>query len=132
LIVVDSSAVVAIMFGEPEADRLIQKLAQEPLLERQISVANYVETGTVLAGRHRAPGQAIADLEVVLSEASVTLAPIDEEVARIAMQARIRYGKGFGGALNFGDCFAYALARKLNAPLLYVGNDFASTDIQTA
>jgi ribonuclease VapC len=59
---------------------------------------------------------------------------IDDEIARIAMQARIRFGKGFGAAaaLNFGDCFAYALAKAHNAPLLYIGNDFAATDIASA
>jgi ribonuclease VapC len=134
LIVVDSSAVIAIMAREPEADRLISRLEQEPALERLISVANYVEAGTVLAGRHKAPEQAIADLDAFLSEASIALAAIDEDIARLAMRARIRHGKGFGGSgrLNFGDCFAYALAMKLNAPLLYVGDDFAVTDVQSA
>jgi ribonuclease VapC len=129
LIVVDSSAVVAIMFGEAEAGRLIQRLALER--ERLLSAANYVETGTVLAGRHKTPQKALTDLDRFLSEAG--LAPVDDQTARIALQARIRFGRGFGGGkLNFGDCFAYALAKKLDAPLLFVGDDFAATDVEPA
>ncbi|OQW57464.1 MAG: twitching motility protein PilT [Proteobacteria bacterium HN_bin10] len=131
MIVVDSSAVVAIMFGEPEAGRLIQRLAQER--ERLLSAANYVETGTVLAGRHKTPQKALTDLDRFLSEAGIALAPVDDQTARIALHARIRFGRGFGGGkLNFGDCFAYALAKKLDAPLLFVGDDFAATDVGPA
>ncbi|MDD2677463.1 MAG: type II toxin-antitoxin system VapC family toxin [Methylacidiphilaceae bacterium] len=62
------------------------------------------------------------------------IAPIDDRLARAAMKARIDYGQGFGrrGGLNFGDCFAYALAQQHSAPLLYVGNDFGLTDIRSA
>ncbi len=119
------------MFGEPEAGRLIQRLAQER--ERLLSAANYVETGTVLAGRHKTPQKALTDLDRFLSEAGIALAPVDDQTARIALHARIRFGRGFGGGkLNFGDCFAYALAKKLDAPLLFVGDDFAATDVGPA
>lgn len=99
-----------------------------------MSVVNYVEAGTVLAGRNRNPEQGIADLDAFLSEFSIALAAIDEPVARLAMHARIRFGRGFGTAagLNFGDCFAYALAKTHSAPLLYTGNDFRATDVVSA
>lgn len=131
MIVVDSSAVVAMMLGEASADALASRLAAEPRDERVISAANYVEAGTVLAGRRRDPLQGVADLDDFLAEFSIALAPLDESLARAALRARIQYGKGFGAAagLNFGDCFAYALAQSLGAPLLYVGDDFAAAGL---
>ncbi|WP_338283597.1 type II toxin-antitoxin system VapC family toxin [Sinorhizobium sp. KGO-5] len=77
--------------------------------------------------------EAIADLDAFLSDFGIAIAPIDDNLARAAMRARLDYGKGFGtrGGLNFGDCFAYALAKRHSAPLLYVGDDFALTDVQS-
>jgi ribonuclease VapC len=134
LIVVDSSAVVAMMLNEPSAPALAERLAIEPAGSRVMSVVNYVEAGTVLAGRHRNPPQGVADLDAFLHDFEIALVPADEAVARAAMQARIQYGKGFGAAagLNFGDCFAYALAKTRNAPLLYAGDDFRATDVTSA
>ena len=134
MLVVDSSAVVAMMLGEVGADELAQRLAAEPCGRRVISAVNYVEAGTVLAGRRRDPQQGVADLDAFLEDFGIAMTSIDAETARIAMQARIRFGKGFGTAagLNFGDCFAYALAKAHSAPLLYVGNDFAATDVASA
>ena len=131
MIVVDSSAVVAMMLDEPDADALAIRLAAEPPGGRLISAANYVEAGTVLAGRQREPLQGVSDLDAFLVDAGIAVAPVDEALARDALQARIRFGKGFGAAagLNFGDCFAYALAKRLKAPLLYVGDDFGATDL---
>ena len=102
---------------------------------RLMSVANYVETGTVLAGRRRADrAEAISDLDAFLDEAGIELAPIDAAQARIALAARIRFGRGMGhgGVINFGDAFAYALAKVRAAPLLYIGDDSATTDIAAA
>jgi ribonuclease VapC len=133
MIVVDSSAVVAIMFGEPEAAELLSRLAEDP--ERVMSVAGYVETGTVLAGRRQSNRfQAIDDLDAFLDEAGIGLAPVDAAQARIALRARIRYGRGMGhgGLLNFGDAFAYALAVTQAAPLLFIGDDFGTTDVMVA
>ena len=78
--------------------------------------------------------EAIADLDAFLADFRIAIAPTDESLARAAMRARLDYGKGFGtrGGLNFGDCFAYALAKRHSAPLLYVGDDFALTDVQSA
>jgi ribonuclease VapC len=132
-LVVDSSAVVAILFGEPPAAALLSRLAAST--NRIMSVANYVETGTVLAGRRRDDrSAAIADLDMFLAEAGIVLAPVDAGQARLALEARVRYGRGMGhgGVLNFGDAFAYALAKTHGAPLLYVGDDFRKTDISAA
>ena len=133
MIVVDSSAVLAILFGEPPADALIDRLAADP--ERVISAASYLEVGTVLAGRRRSDRlQAIDDLDAFLVEAGLTLAPVDASQAQLALRARIAHGRGMGhgGQLNFGDAFSYALAKSLAAPLLFVGDDFAATDVTPA
>ena len=130
VIVVDSSAVIAILFDEPGADRLARRLAEAP--RRVMSVASYFETGTVMAGRRKSDRlRAINDLDGFLAEAGITLAPVDADQARLALRARIQYGRGMGhgGVLNFGDAFTYALAKTLDAPLLFVGDDFATTDI---
>jgi ribonuclease VapC len=134
MLVVDSSAIIAMLFEEPEGPACISALKASA--SRMISAANYVETGTVLAGR-AAPGQrrnAIADLDAFLSMLGIEIAPLDAALARTALEARIRFGKGFGNrkGLNFGDSFAYALASSLSAPLLFVGDDFYLTDITPA
>jgi ribonuclease VapC len=134
MLVIDSSAVVAMMLDECGADALAQRLAAEPRGGRLMAAANYVEAGTVLAGRRRDPQQGVADLDAFLEAFGITIAAIDEDLARAAVQARIRFGKGFGASagLNFGDCFAYALAKKHNAPLLFIGDDFGATDVTPA
>lgn len=135
MIIVDSSAVIAMIFIEPAAGNLAKRLAKEPPGERLISAMNYVEAGTVLAGRRLDdPLKGVADLDAFLSNFEITCAAIDEPIARLAMQARIRFGKGFRttGKLNLGDCFAYALAKVHDAPLLYVGDDFRGTDVTSA
>lgn len=133
MIVVDSSAIVAIMLQEPRARALMRCLRDHP--DRIISAASYVESGAVLAGRRRHdPAQAIDDLDCFLAEANVAIIPVDPQQARLALHARIRFGRGMGhgGTLNFGDVFSYALARLYDAPLQFVGNDFSATDIKIA
>jgi ribonuclease VapC len=133
MIVVDSSAVLAILFGEAASAALADRLAADP--DRLMSVASYLEAGTVLAGRRRSAKEgAIEDLDAFLDEARIGLAPVDAAQARLALHARIEHGRGMGhgGALNFGDAFSYALAKSLSAPLLFVGDDFARTDIVPA
>ena len=129
----DASAIIAIMFEEAEASDCMAVLQRDA--PRLISAVNYVEAGTVMAGRIKGGDrrQAIADLDEFLVDFRIAIAPIDEDLARAAMRARLDYGKGFGrrGGLNFGDCFAYALAKWHSAPLLYVGDDFALTDVQS-
>jgi ribonuclease VapC len=133
MIVVDSSAVVAILFGEPTAEALLARLAQDP--DREMSVASYLETGTVLAGRRQSDRlRAIDDLDRFLDEAGIAMVPVDVAQARLALRARIRFGRGMGhgGVLSFGDAFSYALARAHQAPLLFVGDDFGTTDVTAA
>ncbi len=134
MIVVDSSAVIAMMFGEPESDRLAGRLADEPIGQRVMSVANYLEAGTVLAGRQTQPVKAPAMLENFINLCGIQLRPVNAAQARMALDARIQFGRGFGAkaGLNFGDCFAYALAKSLSAPLLFVGEDFVFTDLESA
>jgi ribonuclease VapC len=99
-----------------------------------MSTVSYIEAGTVLAGRRADHFGAIDDIDAFLINFRVELLPVDMAQARIALEARIRYGRGMGhgGVLNYGDAFSYALAKSLDAPLLYVGRDFATTDIRSA
>jgi ribonuclease VapC len=133
MIIIDSSAAIAMMFGERGADALAVRLASD--VERVMSTASYLETGTVLAGRRRSDRlKAIDDLDAFLAETAISLAAVDTQQARMALLARIRYGRGMGhgGTLNFGDAFSYALAKSRNAPLLFVGDDFTKTDVVLA
>lgn len=133
MIVVDSSAVVAILLRAPSASVLLECLNTDA--DRMMSVASYIESGAVLAGRRKTnPAQAIDDLDDFLIEAGIALVPVDVRQARLALRARVRYGRGMGhgGMLNFGDVFSYALARLNDAPLLFIGNDFSGTDVEVA
>jgi ribonuclease VapC len=132
MIVVASSAVVAILFGEASSAALAERLAADP--DRVMSAASYLEVGMVLAGRRRSDRlKAIDDLDTFLNEAGIVVAPVDAAQARLALRARILHGRGMGhGRLNFGDAFAYALAKSRDAPLLFVGDDFAATDVASA
>ena len=95
MIVIDSSAAVAILFREPSAPALSVRLAADPT--RVMSVASYVETGTVLAGRRYSERlQAIDDLDAFLDEAGIALVAVDDAQARLALRARIEYGRGMG------------------------------------
>ena len=133
MIVVDSSAVIAMMLQEPPAAALAARLAVDS--ERVLSVASYLEAGTVLAGRRRHDRlKAIDELDAFLAETGIDLEAVDVMQGRLALRARISHGRGMGhgGLLNFGDAFSYALAKSLDAPLLFIGNDFAETDIKPA
>jgi ribonuclease VapC len=135
MLVIDSSAIVAMLRAEPSAPALAGRLAIEPVGERRMSVASYLETGAVLAGRTSGDKlTAIARLDAYLAKIGVTLEGVDEAQARLALKARIEHGRGMGhgGVLNYGDCFAYALAKALGAPLLFIGDDFGTTDITSA
>lgn len=131
MIVVNSSAVIAMMLDEPPAAALAARLAGDAVL----SVASYLEAGTVLAGRRRHDRlKAIDELDAFLSDTGIELVPVDLVQGRLALSARIVHGRGmgFGGTLNFGDAFSYALAKSRDAELLFIGNDFAKTDIVPA
>lgn len=127
--VIDSSALIAILEDEPERSTFNRLIAAVPAC--WISAANYVETSIVLeARRGRA---ALHDLLVYLTRASIEVAPVTPEQAELATEAYRRYGRGNHPAgLNFGDVFAYALSVSLGEPLLFKGDDFAQTDVLRA
>jgi ribonuclease VapC len=130
VIVVDSSALVAIMRGEPEAGLFLETIASADAL--LLSPVNYLETSMVLAGP-KGDAAVWHPLEAFLVRANIAVAPFDQEQARAAREAFLRFGKGrHPAALNFGDCAAYALAKARRAPLLFKGEDFSKTDIAPA
>lgn len=128
MIVVDTSAIIAVLQEEPGYHAVADKIrSAEP---KCMSAASTLEVVMVLARKFADPAP-VADAYYQRSAISIT--SIDEDQARLAQQAFLAYGKGRHPArLNMGDCFSYAAAKALNAPLLYVGNDFAQTDILAA
>lgn len=128
-IVVDTSAVVAILQSEDGHDVLIEHLARAP--RRLMSAATRVELGIVLEARYGMSGRELVDR--FLRDAAIELVAADAGAADRALSAWRRYGKGrHPAALNFGDCFAYALAEDTGFPLLCIGDDFTATDLPTA
>jgi len=128
-VVLDTSALVAILLREPEHEPLIALLAgaDDPL----ISAATLVEASIVMRARTGDAG--VADLDELLAVAGVRCVAVDEAQARVARDAHTRFGKGRAPAgLNFGDCFAYALAKVADRPLFFEGDDFARTDVAAA
>ncbi len=127
--IVDSSAVLAILFGEPDARRHASAImAASPC---RMSVANLLEA-SILA-ESRGGGAAADEFDTLLKTAGVEMVPVTREQVEEARRAWRRFGKGNHPAgLNFGDCFAYALAKTLDEPLLFKGEDFARTDIDAA
>ena len=127
--IIDTSALVAILDQEPEADRIVRTLASAP--ERTLSAANLVEAGIVMQARRGDDGA--RDLDLLLAKLRVDIAGVTASQADIARKAFRRYGRGPHPAnLNFGDCFAYALAKHKSAPLLFKGNNFGQTDVMVA
>lgn len=123
--VIDTSALLGILQEEPESRELIEAIADAE--SRLLSVASFVETSIVIEARHGAEG--VRDLDLFLERAGIQLVAVDPEQGRVARHAFSRYGKGrHPAALNFGDCFAYALAGILGQPLLFKGDDLAQTD----
>jgi ribonuclease VapC len=127
--VVDTSALVAVLEDEPEAPRLVAAL--DAADDIRVSAATVVETGIVIEARRGELGGREFDLLLQRLQADVVSVTADH--AALARDAYRRFGKGRHPAgLNFGDCFAYALAAALGEPLLFVGQDFASSDIVVA
>jgi ribonuclease VapC len=129
-VIIDTSALVAILFAEPDAAAYAAAIATAR--ERRLSAASYVEAAIVIDGR-RDP-IASRRFDDLLREARIVIEPVDESQARIARDAYRDFGRGSGhpARLNFGDCFAYALSRCRGEPLLYKGHDFIHTDIASA
>ncbi|MBL8552029.1 MAG: type II toxin-antitoxin system VapC family toxin [Hyphomonadaceae bacterium] len=132
MIVLDTSAVIAIALNEAEAGAFLTRIRQGG--RSCLSASNYLEASLVLEGRRGAPGRTtFASVIEHLRAIGTDIVAFDLEMADHAREAYRRYGKGRHPAkLNFGDCFAYALAKALDAPLLYKGVDFGKTDIISA
>jgi ribonuclease VapC len=127
--VVDTSALAAILLREPDAREFDRVLATASV--RLMSAVTRVEISMVIEGRKRDGGR--ADLDALLREVPLEVAAVTPQQAEIAIEAFRRYGKGRHPAhLNIGDCFAYALAKATGLPLLFKGGDFALTDIPPA
>jgi ribonuclease VapC len=128
--ILDTSAIIAILRNETEAPVFAK--AVEEAAHRRISAINYVEAAAVIDGsRDPIASRRFDDL---LREAQVAVEPVTEAQARIAREAYRDFGKGSGhpAKLNFGDCFAYALAKARNESLLFKGDDFSQTDVADA
>ncbi|MDE2837768.1 MAG: type II toxin-antitoxin system VapC family toxin [Chloroflexota bacterium] len=127
--ILDASAVVAILFRESDAHRYEEAIAAAPYC--RMSVVNFVEAAMVLESRD-GPARGVS-LDVFMETAHVEMTPVTPEHAYAARQAWRRFGKGNHPAgLNFGDCFAYALAQTSGESLLFKGGDFALTDVEDA
>jgi ribonuclease VapC len=125
--VIDSSALLAVLFDEPERHTFNEAI--EAAESRVMSAASFVETSIVIESRFGAEG--LRDLDLFIERAGIEIAVVDAEQAYVARRAFSRFGKGRHEAgLNYGDCFAYALAMVLGEPLLYKGDDFRRTDVR--
>ncbi len=128
MIAVDSSALVAIVLGEPELERFSAIMGREPSV---VCAASLMESAMVLESR-QGP-DAVQELRSALREARTEIVPVDEDLAWAAHGAWRRFGRGrHPASLNYGDCFSYALAKTLMVPLLFKGDDFAQTDVAIA
>ncbi len=128
--IVDASALIAILRDEPDA--MVYARAIETASRRRVSAVNFVEAAIVIDGS-RDP-IASRRFDELFAAAQLLIEPVTAEQAQVAREAYRDFGKGSGHSarLNFGDCFAYALAKVTNEPLLYKGDDFAQTDLQSA
>ena len=128
--ILDTSAIIAILRDEPDAARFARAI--EDARQRRIAAVNYVEVGAVIDSS-RDP-TASRRFDEFLEEAEVVVEPVTEAQAQTARQAYRDFGKGGGhpAQLNFGDCFAYALAKAKREPILFKGQDFSHTDIRSA
>ena len=125
--IVDTSAIVAMLQLEPEATAMLRLLSVSG--NTSMSAATYLECGIVIDGAK--DPKASANLDALLRDLRIAIEPVTAEQARIARQAYRDFGKGSGhpAKLNFGDCFAYALAAERGEPLLFKGDDFANAGL---
>jgi ribonuclease VapC len=126
--IVDTSALIAILRDEPQAETLAHAIESSSV--RRLSAVSFVEAAVIIdASRDPVASRRFDDL---IKEAQIIIEPVTEEQARIAREAYRDFGRGTGhpAKLNFGDCFAYALAKFTAEPLLFKGDDFARTDIK--
>jgi ribonuclease VapC len=128
-VIVDTSAVVAVIFREPGYEALVEKLAGGP--PSGIGAATLVETGIVVSARLGRDARGL--LARFVQEAGLAVVPFGEAHSSTAVDAWLRFGRGrHPAALNLGDCLAYATAKLAARPLLCVGDDFARTDLEIA
>lgn len=124
--VLDTSALLAVLLNEPEAEAFRLAIEADPV--RLLSAATLVETSIVIEARVGEAGG--RELDGMLQKADVEVVPVDGEQAELARHAYREFGKGRHAAgLNYGDCFSYALAQSSGEPLLFKGGDFAKTDV---
>jgi len=127
--VVDTSALAAIVFGEPERELFMELLTDIPA--PAMSAVTWTESQIVIFSRIGDRGLRL--FHDAVAAADIQTIPVTQEIATAAFNTFRRYGKGRHAAgLNFGDCFAYALAKATSVPLLFKGNDFSKTDIVPA
>jgi ribonuclease VapC len=127
--ILDTSALLAVLLDEPDAPAIADAMANAS--RRRISVVNWVESAIVITSRRGERGA--EQFRALVAKLGADIVPADSEQAEAAYAAWLAYGKGRNpAALNFGDCFAYALAKCLAEPLLFKGEDFAQTDIRAA
>lgn len=127
--IIDASAIIAILRNEREAKFFARAIADAT--KRRVSAVNFVESAVVIDSSH--DPIASRRFDDFIREAQISIEPVTEIQTRLARDAYRDFGKGSGhlAKLNFGDCFAYALAKSLNEPLLFKGNDFTRTDISS-
>jgi ribonuclease VapC len=124
--VLDTSAILAMLLGEPSSERMIAAVERDA--RRLVSAATVVEASLVILGRYGEAGDVLLDR--FLRGLGTEVVAVDEEQVAIARDAALRYGRGRSPAsLNYGDCFSYALAVAHDEPLLFVGDDFSKTDV---
>lgn len=128
--VIDSSALIALLLGEPESAEFTRASAVSAT--RRVSVASYLETAIVML--NRAGPDAKRAVDRLVDELALQVVPFTRDQANLAIAAYERYGRGRGhpAALNFGDCFTYALAKQTGEPVLFKGRDFSRTDLEAA
>jgi ribonuclease VapC len=128
MIVVDTSALMAVFLNEPDSDDMMNIILGSK--RRYISVASVLEANIASLARNRST----ADMEGLIENLGLIIHPVDTKQLSFLRLAIERFGKGRGSKaqLNFGDCFSYALATSLGVPLLFKGNDFAATDVESA
>lgn len=128
--IIDTSALIAILTDEPESETFARAI--KAAADRRVSAASFVEAGIVI-DRARDP-VASHRLDDLIRETGIRIEPVDGEQAVLAREAYRDFGKrsGHPAQLNFGDCFAYALARQRGEPLLFKGNEFSHTDVVSA
>lgn len=125
--IIDTSALLAILLGEPEASAMVQAISAAPI--RFVAAPTVVEASVVLFAR-KGPGGDVA-LDALLQRLSLTIVDMNALAAAFARDAFRRFGKGVGtpGVLNYGDCLVYGVAMESGQPLLFKGDDFVRTDV---